>query len=275
MVGVSRRCYSFGSNPIDDVQPATSNLHRVAIFVRIYPKLDLPYIESFLDHYRQLGFNRIVALQTGQVIPGLSKSVEKYGKRGFLEIHRPPNIETLQSNSIFNAYAHLAFNNNSDWVLVMDPDEFVMLAPRYRTIQDFITGKEAQHGRLDAIQFRWAIVEHLRVGCATEPVLNLFSSSPVWRNHLHETMVRTNSVDNNGASWSDPHHPKLKKGTKLRHSGPEALDGKEIFAFYGNLNNAPEYTYQEHALFHLHTHSLLSMMPKRRNDKIEANAHSN
>lgn len=252
-----------GSRLSDAAKPAASNDHRVAIFVRFYPKLDLPYLEAFLDHHRRLGFDRIIALQTGPECPGFEEIVEKYRAKGFLETHYPRGIEAIDVESVFNAHSTLAFNPNNDWVLRMDPDEFVLIDSRFPTIQDFIREKEAQFGRLDVIQFRWAMMEHLQARCPTVPVLNLLSSLPVWWNPHMKTMVRPTSVTD-GAQWPNPHFPFLKQGSRVWYGGSETLNHSEIFAFYTDKagHPAPDQDYQEHALFHLHTRSLVNILTK-------------
>jgi hypothetical protein len=221
---------------------------------------DAPFVRFFLEWYSRLGFRFLVINNDPQGDPPL---FAEYGAR----LTSISGIDASDSNK---ALAHGAeavrLLPGAEWALLVDPDEFLVLdAP---TVGLWVARQEAQHGRLDAFVFRWALVEWNRPFCDSNDegigagpgrgqgqspgLLNLTASAFV--SAQTKTMSRVSSV----ARWA-VHWATLRNPTRAR----SLVDGK-LFAGQLRHNDYSLWgsTYDSSALVHLYVRSLADLLLK-------------
>ena len=107
---------------------------------------DVPYLDSFIEHYLKLGFDKIFILYNDVVPYHLSE-------------HLIEEVEVIEvennGNKLLNEYKHL-FMDDFDWVLNVDSDEFLVLHEDYPTIKDYMLAKLEENESINMFQFSWA-----------------------------------------------------------------------------------------------------------------------
>lgn len=107
---------------------------------------DVPYLDSFIEHYLQLGFDKIFILYNDVVPYHLSE-------------HLIEEVEVIEvennGNKLLNEYKHL-FMDDFDWVLNVDSDEFLVLHEDYQTIKHYMETKLEENENINMFQFSWA-----------------------------------------------------------------------------------------------------------------------
>jgi len=107
---------------------------------------DIPYLDSFIEHYIQLGFDKLIILYYDNIPYDLSESL--------LE-----EVELIQvennGNKLINEYKHL-LKDHYDWVLNVDSDEFLFLDSKYSSIKEYINEKLSENDEnINMFQFSW------------------------------------------------------------------------------------------------------------------------
>lgn len=106
---------------------------------------ETPYIDSFIEHYLKMGFDKIIILFHDHIRYDLDESLLEY-----VEIMSVPN----NGNKLLNEYRHL-IPEDYDWVLSVDADEFLLLHHSYPTIQDYVISKLKEDENINMFQFTW------------------------------------------------------------------------------------------------------------------------
>ena len=107
---------------------------------------EVPYIESFIDHYLKLGFDKIIILY---------HDIQEYIlPNNLIEDVEIINVEN-NGNKLLNEYKYLLINEY-DWVLNVDSDEFLLLDKNYNNIHDFVRSKLIENANINIFQFSWA-----------------------------------------------------------------------------------------------------------------------
>ena len=109
---------------------------------------ELIYLDSFIEHYAKLGFDKIIILYHDVVKGEVPK---KYVN--LVDLHEVPNM----GNQTPNLNKHL-IPEDMDWVLHVDSDEFLLLHKRYDTIHDYAQEKLSQHPEINVFLFMWSWV---------------------------------------------------------------------------------------------------------------------
>jgi hypothetical protein len=106
---------------------------------------EVPYLDSFIEHYLKLGFDKVIILYHDIIKYDLSEKL--------LE-----DVEFIQventGNKLLNEYKYI-FKDDYDWVLNVDSDEFLILNSYYPTIKDYITTKLTDNEDINMFQFSW------------------------------------------------------------------------------------------------------------------------
>uniref|UniRef100_A0A061SC83 Glycosyltransferase family 92 protein n=1 Tax=Tetraselmis sp. GSL018 TaxID=582737 RepID=A0A061SC83_9CHLO len=248
-------CISFKqtSNAVSSFAPNLS----VAIYTRF--SLEGPYLDFWIRHYQRLGFNHIVALQDGPVI-GLEDLVQRYG-RSYLDIHQVPRSSsgkrTMGPHHFLGAYQNLVLSKGFDWVFAVDADEFLVLPSRLKSIQQFVSAIELEQGRIDAVQFRWAVIHDLKPFCSEQTFPEYLHTVSVYPNRHVKTMVRTAMLDKGYKSFLPVEHtPHMKSNSRVYFEGT-VLSSRAMRALYRLSYN---HSYQGAFLVHMQTRSLSSLI---------------
>ena len=103
---------------------------KYCVYTRFF--LEDNYIESFIEHYLNLGFDYIVILYAinNKHIPRYMLD-EKYKDKVLL--YKVDN----EGNKLRGKYIHL-IPSNIDWILTVDSDEYLILNKKYNSIQDYV-----------------------------------------------------------------------------------------------------------------------------------------
>lgn len=108
---------------------------------------EVPYIESFINHYLLLGFDKIFILYhdicSFDVPENLLEEVELV------------QVEN-NGNKLLNEYKNLFIEESFDWVLNVDSDEFLLLHDDFKSIKDFVNSKlDEEDPEINMFQFSW------------------------------------------------------------------------------------------------------------------------
>ena len=107
---------------------------------------DVPYLDSFIEHYLNIGFDKIFILYHDVVPYHLSENLIEE-----VEIILVEN----NGNKLLNEYKHL-FLDDFDWVLNVDSDEFLILHEDFPSIKDYMLSKFEEDENINMFQFSWA-----------------------------------------------------------------------------------------------------------------------
>lgn len=108
---------------------------------------EIPYLDSFIEHYINLGFDKIIILY---------HDIEPY----LLSESLIEEVEIIQvennGNKLLNQYKYL-LESEYDWVLNVDADEFLILHNNYASIKEYIVSKlEYNDENINMFQFSWS-----------------------------------------------------------------------------------------------------------------------
>lgn len=119
---------------------------KCCVYTRAF--LETPYLNFFIEHYYNLGFDKIIILKADDLEYNLP--VEYIN---FVEIHQVINI----GNDLLPKYDYLV--NDYDWIISIDVDEILLLNKQYKNIKDFIETKINNDSNTNMFYFRWGIIE--------------------------------------------------------------------------------------------------------------------
>lgn len=239
-------------------QPAVATDSRFVVYTRTFH--DAPFVDLWVKWYHMLGFY-IVMLNTGprQMHPLVKRAYDRIQQMPRVKMHMVPNA----GNDALGEHLHLATGlPGVEWVLMVDMDEFLVLDRP--TIQQHVDHLELKYGRLDAVQFRWAMMESVERGCPTQDLGSLVRESPIKPWTYLKTLTRADEI----ASVPSPHYP-------LLHSQyvPRARVLCDGFMFSGEqpaINRTIMWLpYGQSALLHLRTRSLIDMLVKAINTRLK------
>lgn len=216
---------------------------KCCVYSRFY--YDTPYVEFFIEHYLNLGFDKIYLLQ-GDNVP--YKLPNRF--RNKVTIKRVKNL----GNEQLPIHDHIVKNSGMDWVLCIDTDEFLMLDNKFTNIKDYLTYTTTQNKKLTSIYFRWGVVEkYNNVEC--NDITDLINRHHLYSNHNIKTMAKVNVL-------SSIHHPHI---VKTRGKSRILFEGDILTKHNANIardEKIKDISYDEAFLLHLHTRSIKSLVIK-------------
>jgi hypothetical protein len=109
---------------------------------------ELIYLDSFIEHYVNLGFDKIIVLYHDIVVGQVPNEYKDKVK-----LHNVPNL----GNQLPDKFKHL-IPEDIDWVLHVDSDEFLLLHKRYKDIHEYVECKLAMHPEINIFLFMWSWV---------------------------------------------------------------------------------------------------------------------
>ena len=109
---------------------------------------EIIYLDSFIEHYVNLGFDKIIILYHDIVVGQVPTQYKQY-----VNLHNVPNL----GNQLPDKYKHL-IPEDMDWVLHVDSDEFLLLHKRYNGIHDYLESKLGMHPEINIFLFMWSWV---------------------------------------------------------------------------------------------------------------------
>lgn len=208
------------------------------------------YLDAFIEHYLNLGFDKIIILYH-DVVEGYIE--ENYKDK--VQIYSVPNL----GNRLPEAYKNL-IPRQMDWVLHVDSDEFLLLHKKYFSIHDYIREKlttfPSENINIIALNWVWihkydnlndpvySIIKRCKkqVGCIPER-----KNKELWiKSIFRRDQLQTFYI----------HCPLMRGGHRMYCNG-------EVLVFKDNPNSVRTVSYKDdsilykdHALLHIATRSL-------------------
>lgn len=103
-----------------------------------------------------------------------------------------------------------------DWMLALDNDEFLVLAPPSRSLPHYVAEQQRSHGApIHAFQFNWAYADAFNPLCSSHPTRATLASLRLAPDFHVKTMARVSHV----SSWDNPHAPVLNQAATARAAG--------------------------------------------------------
>jgi hypothetical protein len=163
---------------------------------------DSPYIDSFINHYKRLGFTNIIILfyETFLNDSSYSSLLDKnsidydvsrhlksiLNKKGFMK------EELINDNSIVlhpvNNYKDKLIDNfkniiphETDWLLCVDSDEYLLINNNFATIDDLINKAVNTMSKIECIEFKWIFILN-SIHCKNDTLMNLIESHNCYEN---------------------------------------------------------------------------------------------
>ena len=221
---------------------------KCCVFVRFV--YEFIYLDAFIEHYLDLGFDKVVILYHDVVEGYIEK---KYQSRVLLF-----NVENL-GNKMPDAYKSL-IPKDIDWVLHVDSDEFLLLHKKYFTIHDYVREKliEFPNKKINIIAFNWLWIHKFDSNNA--PVNDII---------MDYKKIVGNAVEQKKKElWIKCMFKRNELKTLYIHcplmtSGHRMYSNGEVIEFKNNMNTVRSVSYKsetvlykEQALVHLATRSL-------------------
>ena len=200
------------------------------------------YIACFIQHYINLGFDKIIILHSGGVPYNVSEDMKKK-----VDIYYVKNM----ADSLLDKYKYLIQNSEYDWILSVDMDELLLLNKKYNTIHDYVEEKLLNHGEINAFYFRWGMIEKFE----TEPnnFKKILKKYKIFSNPHIKTMFK--KIDLINIFYS--HYAELNKLTIYFEN--------TIFKKNQAIIPTNEKSYKETMLIHLHTRNIHDLIIKSLN----------
>jgi hypothetical protein len=198
------------------------------------------YLTYFIEHYINLGFDKIIVLHSGGSQYNLS---EKHST--LVDIYYFEN----KGNMLLQTYDYLLKNSGFDWILSVDNDEFLLLNKKYKNINDYVEEKLLINNKINAFYFRWGMIEKYDIE-SNNNFSHILKKYKIFSNNHIKTMFKKTDL----ISVNHCHHAELKNLTiffedDIIHNNQARL----------SIN---ENSYKEHILIHMHTRSLHNLVLK-------------
>lgn len=198
------------------------------------------YLTYFIEHYINLGFDKIIILHSGGSKYNLS---EKYV--GFVDIYYLEN----KGDMLLPTYDYLLKNSEFDWVLTVDNDELLLLHKKYKNINDYVEEKLLINGNINSFYFRWGMIEKYDIE-NNNNFSYILQKYKIFSNPHIKTMFKKKDL----ISVNHPHFAALNHLT-IYFENNIIRNNQALF-------QTNENSYTEHILIHVHTRSLHNLVLK-------------
>ncbi len=122
------------------------NSMKFCVFTRFFN--EIIYMDAFIEHYINLGFDKIIILYTDIIEPEIPN---KYSDNVLLfNVENDGNKTPELHKNLIPKYI--------DWVLHVDSDEFLLLHKKYKTIHDYVAENLKYHPHINLFFFIWSWV---------------------------------------------------------------------------------------------------------------------
>lgn len=165
-------------------------------------KLENHYIREWLEHYKNLGFTNAVVFDNndpdGESIQDVT---EDYISSGFLKIIDIRGEQKAQGKAYLTGYKLLS--PDFDWIAFFDIDEFLMLGPKYKCVDEFLN--EKMFSTADLIRVSWKMMSdsgHIRVENGDYSLVNRFTV-PVENGHMWTKAIVRGGIEHFWFNVSD------------------------------------------------------------------------
>lgn len=212
---------------------------KCCVYVRNFN--EKPFFHFFVNHYLNLGFEKIFVLTVND---NYIENTNKYNKK-VLSL----NVSNL-GNLLLDKYKYI-IEKQYDWTLCVDMDELLVLNKKYKNINEYIQEKLNVNPNINMFYFRWGMIEKYDTNNNTnfEYILNNYK---IFCNQHIKSMVKTTHIK----FFSNPHYVDLKIPNFIYFEGNILRDNKAA----GHITQPK--SYEESVLIHIHTRSTHNLIIK-------------
>lgn len=226
---------------------------------------ELIYLDSFIEHYVKLGFDKIIILYHDIVVGQVPEEYKDY-----VNLHNVPNL----GNQLPNKYKHL-IPEDMDWVLHVDSDEFLLLHKRYDNIHSYIENKLTSHPEINIFLFMWSWIH--KYDEINQPLDSIFRT---YKKKVGNRLTEENKKNKQNEVWVKSMFRRSHLDTLYIHS-PSMIYGHYLYCnelivhddennnkikslLYKNKQNEIEF-YKDVVLMHIATRSMKNAVFKSQN----------
>lgn len=212
---------------------------KCCVFTRAF--YETPHINFFIEHYKKLGFDKIIILKTDNL------NINYY-QDSFVELHK---VENLGDYTVIK-YDYILKNSNYDWGLCIDLDEILLLNKKYKNIKSYIFNNLKKNENINTFYFRWGMIEKYDNLQSKYIEFNyIINNYSIYNNNFIKSMVKINEMD----SIKNPHNFNLKNKNCVYFEDKIIIDNK--YSHY-----ISDDSYKKSILIHLHTRNLNNLILK-------------
>ena len=218
---------------------------KVSIYTQIAPRIETFFLKEWIEHHLMVGVDKIFIYNNGFFCKDHYGEGKIWNKKPYLDyfLEYTDSEITNKLKSIVDSfkeyvslvpwetggscpkntrtgcqvhgYKHCVTNNQSDWWLHIDPDEFI-LSQKYLTIKDFLKATEnAEFGRFILPQKIFGIRK------ANFPIRGITECD--WQTFDTNDAGLTKTLIHNDISYFHIHRPSLRNILKTKHLKPTDL----------------------------------------------------
>jgi len=202
--------------------------------------LENPYLDFFIEHYINLGFDKIIILKSDDESYKFSENISS-----LVEIHNVKNT----GNKMIQEHIKLITESEYDWIFFPDIDEFLLLENKYKNIKEYIQSKLNSNNNINTFYFRWGIIE--KYDLSNKSFKSILSDYTIFSSLFIKSMVNRKSINLN----SDPHIFELNTEPIIYFEG-------SIINTNNKYQDIKFNSYDDHILVHIHTRSIHNMIIK-------------
>jgi hypothetical protein len=168
------------------------------------------YLDEWLNHHRDLGFNHFYIYDNHSAIP---VAVTLKGQQD-VSIKLWDNKVRGTQVDAYNDCCQL--NQDNDFILFLDTDEFVMIDTRFKSIQQMVAYLQYAHGKISAIGIYW------RIYGKTNPYFSTRQPVTAYTQYLKYTHIKTLANPREVIRFLNPHYACIK-GNYISETGRKIL----------------------------------------------------
>ena len=187
------------------------------------------YIREFVEHYRKIGYNKIILYDNNDKNgENFEDVIKDYIDNGFVKIiefkERPPK-ERPQFEAYKDCYSK--YNKFYDWLSFYDIDEFLEINKKYNFVQDFLNDKIFQKCQNIKINWLWYFDDNILFyeNKSVQDRIKKFKQNNTVNIHIKST-VRGGLSSNYWKIMGNPHTSNLNyiscdsSGKKIKYNSP-------------------------------------------------------
>lgn len=213
------------------------------------------YIDSFIEHYQKLGFDKIYLLEDRNQ-PSYEILQNEYTiPIQKIPVYYPPHITNFGKVQLWNFTFLIKNAIQEDWIFLCDIDEFLYL-PENQSIHSYLQNTLKQHPQdIGQIQFPWMIVEYS--GKPVSSHSQLLQENGWFANDEVKSMIKRSAFQ----SIPDNHHFHLKHHFQTLHH--QYILTHHPKKRYPKLKLAQYYEFQRYPfVIHFHTRGINNIVTK-------------
>lgn len=107
------------------------------------------YIREWIEHYLNIGFDKIIIADNNDEEGRLAKVIEDYISRGNVQIFPINGLTGMFQNAIYTMFMN---NSNYQWCAYFDCDEFLEISKAYNNIEEMLSSVDE-----DVLMVHWVV----------------------------------------------------------------------------------------------------------------------